>query len=207
MSEIILSILTPAVPSRFKQIQALCSKIAEQTADGEVPVEHLVLLDNKKRTVGEKRDALLVAARGKYVTFVDDDDDISDHYTDEILEAALEKPDVITFLQSATVNGQLACVEFKLGNPNDAWRGSDLGPGAPIPTIKRNAWHVCAWRRKLAILSHFPASNYGEDWAFAAPLCAMPNLREVHINKVLHFYQHSSETTEAPPPLTPATKL
>jgi hypothetical protein len=68
-----------------------------------------------------------------------------------------------------------------------------------MPVFKRNAWHVCAWRRELAIQSSFPACNYGEDWAFAEPLCKIART-EVHIPRVLHFYNHSSETTEAPHP-------
>jgi glycosyltransferase involved in cell wall biosynthesis len=195
---ITLSILTPAVPSRLEQLSELCAKLAVQIAGmGQLfPVEHLVLLDNKKRTVGEKRDALLRAAKGKYVAFLDDDDDISGDYVSSILEAAQSGPDVITFQQMATVNESTRLIEFRLGNPNERFETPHR--------VRRNAWHVCAWKRTRAILSHFPATNYGEDWAFAAPLCAIPGLREVHIPKVLHFYRHSSETTEAPPPLTAA---
>jgi hypothetical protein len=76
-----LSILTPAVPSRIFQLQKLCFELEGQIKG--LPVEHLALLDNKRRTVGEKRDALLRAARGRYVAFVDDDDDVSDDYVFE----------------------------------------------------------------------------------------------------------------------------
>lgn len=200
MGEIILSILTPAVPSRLTgNLNSLCLELERQI--GSAPVEHLVFLDNKKRTVGEKRDALLRMARGYYVAFVDDDDWVSANYVSSILAATItrnERPvDVVTFLQQSTVNGIVACVEFKLGNPNDAWTEEVLKQSLPV---RRNAWHVCAWRRSLAIQSQFPASNYGEDWAFASRLCAIPNLREVHIPQVLHHYIHDSKTTEAPPP-------
>lgn len=189
----ILSILTPAVPRRLPQIESLCAEIGRQI--GDLPVEHLVLLDNKKRTVGEKRDALLRMARGQYVAFVDDDDTVSGDYVSEIVSACtLANPDVVTFQQGVSYNEMTGTVEFKLGNPNE--------PFAPGAITRRNAWHVCAWRRSLAIMSHFPASNYGEDWAFAAPLCALTGLREFHIPKVLHYYRHSATTTEAPPPLT-----
>jgi len=187
---LLLSILTPAVPSRMAQLAKLCDELARQI--GGLAVEYLTLLDNKRRTVGEKRDALLRAARGAYVAFVDDDDWISPDYVAELVKVAKEGPDVITFNQHCTVNAVQFEVQFKLGNPNEAPNG--------VSTIKRNAWHVCAWRRTLAIQSRFPASSFGEDWAFAAPLCAIPGLREVHIRKVLHYYRHSSETTEAPPP-------
>lgn len=186
-----LSILTPGVPSRINQIAALSSELEKQI--GSADVEHLVLIDNKKRTVGEKRDALLRAARGHYVAFVDDDDWISPDYIFELLKAGGSKPDVITFQQIATVNGASGMVEFKLGSENEALKIGGV--------TKRNAWHVCAWRRTLAILSSFPSSNYGEDWQFAARLCSIPGLREVHIPKILHHYRHDITTTEAPPPV------
>ena len=185
----ILSILTPAVPSRMAQLAKLCDELARQI--GGLAVEHLTLLDNKRRTVGEKRDALLRAARGAYVAFVDDDDWISPDYVAELVKAAKEGPDVITFNQHCTVNATQFEVQFKLGNPNEAPNGTG--------TIKRNAWHVCAWRRTLAIQSRFPANSFGEDWAFAEPLCRIAKT-EIHIQKVLHFYRHSAETTEAPAP-------
>ena len=189
-----LSILTPAVPSRIKQLDWLCDKISRLIRDS--PVEHLVFLDNKKRSVGLKRDTLLRMARGKYVAFVDDDDDVSDDYVASILGAADKDVDVITFLQEASIDGQRGVVEFKLGNPNESFQGYECGVNVGI--TKRNAWHVCAWRRTLAILSKFPDSNYGEDWQFAGPLCQIAKT-EIHIPEILHYYRHNSKTTEAPP--------
>jgi hypothetical protein len=188
-----LSILTPAIPARLRQLEKLCGEL--ETQIGSLPVEHLVLLDNKRRTVGEKRDALLRAARGAYVAFVDDDDFISHDYVLLLLQKIRLRPDVITFRQQATVNGVTAGIVFGLGNPNEPFQA-----GA---TIRRNAWHVCAWRRSLAILSHFPALNYGEDWSFAEPLCRLAKTEE-HVPKTLHYYYHSSATTAAPGPLTSA---
>lgn len=197
--EVILSVLTPAVPSRWRQIQDLSANLLKQIGDG--PAEHLILVDNKRRTVGEKRDALLRAAKGRYVAFVDDDDDVAPCYVARILEAAKTDPDVITFDQHSNVEGLIAVINFRLGNPNEPFRGiRPTGDGAPLPTVKRGAWHVCAWRRSIAIQSSFPRSNYGEDLAFCAPLWTIPCLREVHIGEILHAYRHSSKTTEAPPP-------
>lgn len=195
--ELLFSILTPAVPSRFSQVMALSKIISDQI--GNDPVEHLVLLDNKRRTVGEKRDALLRAAHGKYIAFVDDDDMISHDYVSLILQATRKNPDVITFQQQATVDNYIAIIDFKIGNEDEEFKGIRLDE-IPIPLVKRNAWHVCAWRRLLAIQSHFPAINYGEDLAFAKPLRDMAESEE-HIPKILHYYRHSSKTTEAPPPL------
>lgn len=190
-SEIILSVLTPAVPSRLAQLEKLSAELARQIGGG--PVEHLILIDNKRRTVGEKRDALLRAARGKYVAYVDDDDWILPGYADRLLTAAEGNPDVITFRQRSFINGAEGEIVFGLGNPNEAFTAGG--------SAKRNAWHVCAWRRELAILSSFPAINYGEDWAFASRLCGIKGLRSEHVDAVLHEYRHDARTTEAPPPV------
>lgn len=188
MSEIILSILTPAVPSRLKQIGLLCEELEKQIGDW--PVEHLVLMDNRKRTIGDKRDALLRAARGKWVAFSDDDDWIAPDYIASILEATQSDPDVITFNQQCHISGRSGIVEFGLGNANSGFDPSKI--------TKRNAWHVCAWRRSIAILSSFPSENYHEDWKFCDPLCRIPGLREVHIPKVLHIYRHDPGSSLAP---------
>jgi glycosyltransferase involved in cell wall biosynthesis len=175
-------------------VASLSNALAEQIAGRDV--EHLVFVDNRKRSIGEKRDALLRLARGRYVAFCDDDDEILPGYIDALLDGIHGLPDVVTFKQEAVINGEVGWIEFRLGNPNETWRAGQ--------TVRRNAWHVCAWKRSLAVLSQFPANNYGEDWAFAARLCAIPGLRSEHVDKVIHRYVHSAATTLAPPPLTNA---
>jgi len=190
-AEIKLSILTPAVPSRWAMQSSLCLSLAGQI--GQLPVEHLILGDNKRRTVGEKRDALLRAAKGEYIAFCDDDDSVSEDYVASLLAAieSPDKPDVITFLQRATVNGLPGTVHFSLDNENEEFK-----PGG---ITRRKPYHVCCWRRSLAILSHFPAINYGEDLAFCSLLWGLKGLKGAYIDRVLHFYQHSAETSEALP--------
>ena len=193
----ILSILTPTIPARAAQLAALSAEISAQicAADASLIVEHRIDDEPPPRSIGAKRDRLMRTARGKYVAFVDDDDAILPGYVAEILAAiASQAPDVVTFLQAASVDGQLSTIEFRLGQENE--------PFNPGGYTKRNAWHICAWRRDLAILSQFPAMNYGEDWAWAAPLCALPDLGSVHIPLILHRYTHSAAATAAPPPLT-----
>ena len=185
---IALSILTPAIPQRIAQVAYISAKLAGQI--GSRDIEHLILMDNLKRTVGEKRQALLDAAHGKYIAFVDDDDDVADCYITQLMEALLQDPDVVTFDQAAEINGVVGWISFRRGNLNHKWRANQVSD--------RAVWHVCAWRRTLALRYSFPAKNYGEDWAWASPLQEWIQ-SEVHIPQILHFYRHSSETTAAPP--------
>ena len=196
---ILLSILTASIPERADKLEMLTEKITAQI--GDLPVEHLVFLDNRKRTIGAKRDALLRIARGTFIAWVDDDDTVSPDYVASLVDAiktAITPPfsqtasvDVITFAQFARINEAQAKIVFGLRQENQ--------PFIPDTEVLRAAWHVCAWRRSVAILSHFPESNYGEDWAFAEPLNRIAGA-SIHINKVLHYYRFNSATTAAPYP-------
>lgn len=194
MSSPKFSILTPAIPERAHQLAALCAEIDRQRAPFGQQVEHIVLMDSRgARTVGEKRDELVRLARGEYLAFVDDDDRISPDYIASIMAAlASESPDVVTFYQHAVWNGLQSTVIFRLGQNN--------GPFIPDGVTDRNAWHVCVWRAAIARLHHFPASNYGEDWAWARHLCADAQT-EAHIPRILHTYIHDEKHTAAPPPV------
>jgi hypothetical protein len=90
-----LSILIPSIPSRFDKAIGLYHKIVFLV--GERDIEILMLTDNKKRTIGEKREALKNASNGKYFMFVDDDDDLVD--LEDLYNATFEDVDVITFQQ------------------------------------------------------------------------------------------------------------
>jgi hypothetical protein len=185
----ILSILTPTIPGRERQLQSLQWRIEEQI--GGQAVEHLILSDNRKRSIGAKRQALLDIARGQYITFVDDDDDIADSYVEELLTAAASGADVITFLQGATYNGKQSVVDFQLGQGDHGF--------APGCITNRDAWHVNAWRRSRVAHCQFGESNYGEDLTWCQQARRMAQTT-VHIPKILHFYRHDAATTAAPEP-------
>jgi glycosyltransferase involved in cell wall biosynthesis len=185
-----LSILTPTIPSRTHLLKDLSDKLDGQI--GDLPIEHLVLCDNKRRTIGEKRDALLRAAIGEYIAFVDDDDDVSDDYVSELLKAIDEGgSQVITFEQDAYFDELHTRVIFHHGRGNEEENYGGI--------TQRGAWHVCAWKRDIAWTSYFPAKNYGEDWDFCKILNDLP-MAEHHIPKVLHTYRFRSEISEAPAP-------
>ena len=182
-----LSILTPAIWERLDSTHANAQRIARLI--GNLPVEHLVLFDNRARSVGLKRQALLDAARGDYIVYVDDDDDITDEFIPYVLAAIKRNPDVITYDQRAIYNGIESTVNFAHTNVDS--------PFAPNGITHRNLWHVCTWKRELVADCVFPDSMYGEDlqWSLQARLRVKS---ECHIDKVLHHYTHDKETTAAP---------
>jgi len=199
MSTPLLSVLIPATPARVQShlwplYQKLQDQVAKLSESG--LVELLVFLDNRQRTIGEKRDALVQSSRGAFVAFVDDDDDVEPGYIWELIAAIqTHKVDVITFKQRAVINGVAGICHFSLQHPNEPFSAAGF---------RRNAWHVCAWRGDMARRFRFPATNYGEDWAWARHLVVEAK-KEHHIDKVLHTYRYDEKVSEAPVPAAAPT--
>lgn len=199
-SEIKFSVLILSIPSRNESLMAAMKQLQEQadaTGQGKA-VEILVLLDNRSKSIAEKRNDLLQAARGKYIAFLDDDDAISKEYMSKILAAIDEYDgvDCISFNQWCTINGEPMNVEFGIGNPHGhLWRDEDGFLG----DIKRPPYHMCVWRREIAQSETFNPvygangqSSEDIDWL----LRLYPKVQtEHHIPDALHGYIYSSQTT------------
>lgn len=182
-----LSILVPSIPSRSEKFQRIFDKLEAQVGGREVEI--LGLCDNKKRSIGLKRDALLQISKGRYVAFVDDDDDISPDYILKILQAIQTNPDVVTFKQNCIIDGDQCLVDFDLTHTEN----EEFTPGG---TIKRLPFHVCAFRGDIARKYHFPDSMYGEDWEWCVQV--LQDVKTQHkIDEVIHIYIFDSQVTEA----------
>jgi len=151
-------------------------------------VEILFLMDNKIIGLGEKRNMMVDMARGEYLEFVDDDDEIEPDLISSILAAIDEHhPDVVTFLAAVTING---------GDPKPCvystrWK-RDSNTASEYRRIPN---HICAVRKEVARNASFPNVPKGEDSGFSKLL--LPHLKtEHHIPRVLYRYAYSDETTE-----------
>jgi hypothetical protein len=175
------SILIPTIRGREKQLKNLLNYLEDLIGDKEIEV--LWLGDNKKRSIGFKRQSLLEVAKGKYISFVDDDEFISFDYVDEIYKRLIGH-DVITFNSIATLKNDhgeidIGYIEMKMGNPMEQFK--------PRDTTKRPPFHCCVWKRDIALMSSFTNSNHGEDsdWLEGAVKYVV---NDIHIDKYLHYY-------------------
>jgi len=199
-SEIKFSVLILSIPSRNESLMAAMKQLQEQadaTGQGKA-VEILVLLDNRSKSISEKRNDLLQAARGKYIAFLDDDDAVSKEYMSKILAAIDEHDgvDCISFNQWCTINGEPMNVEFGIGNPHGhLWRDEDGFLG----DIRRPPYHMCVWRREIAQSEVFNPV-YGENGQSTEDIDWLMRLypkvqTEHHIPDALHGYIYNSQTT------------
>jgi hypothetical protein len=91
---VILSILIPTLHKRQRLLKLLLAELNKQRTD---EIEILTYPDDGMITTGRKRNDLVAKAQGLYVVHIDDDDMIAPTYIADILEAAKQNPDCITF--------------------------------------------------------------------------------------------------------------
>lgn len=184
----VLSILIPSIPSRWEKAIALYNKIMVMVDYRNIEV--LLLADNKKRTIGEKREALKNICNGKYFMFIDDDDDLFS--IEEVYLAALfNDVDVITFkVRSRNADGSHYIVTCGLGNEVE----HNSVDGRYVD-MKRPPFMQSAWNEKYKTI-RYPKLNYGEDWEWVK--VALEDAKtQVFIDKVIAAYNFDPKISEA----------
>jgi len=180
---VLLSILIPALTDRLSLSTPLLESVGRQSSDN-ADAELIVLLDNRRLALKDKRNELLSLATGKFVSWIDDDDTVS---PDSVVAAINEKPnaDVICFDQMAQIeDGQKFKVSTSLHYENEsAEKVNDMWKD-----IKRKPWHWCAWNAVLAKKCAFVDAP-DEDWLWIQQM--LPQAKTQHcISKVLHYYRY-----------------
>lgn len=184
-----LSILVPTVPSRYNNFFIrLITNLLEQIKPYN-DIELLGYFDNKKRTVGSKRDDMLSLAKGEYLVFIDDDDRISDDYVKEIMNALYNNPntDCLVFDCICRVNGghNKLCkygVEFEYGDilGGAEWRGKPA--------------HTMVYKSSIAKKHNFNDMIRGEDYDWVLRACKDIKV-QTRLDKILYYYDAEYNTT------------
>ena len=180
----ILSILIPSLRKRCGHLQRMLDSIPKHPE-----VEILTDVDDGQITTGKKRNNLIQRAKGEYVVFVDDDDELMPEYLPEILKAAEQKPDCIVFSGWMTTDG---------ANRKDF----HLSIHHPYTAVTRNGKeeylrypnHITPIKREIALQVQFPNKYVGEDYAWATRIHELGLLKtEVRIHKFLYHYRFISK--------------
>lgn len=199
------SILIPTTLDREDQYNRLYKKLLNQIYYindvhpdlGEVEV----LSDGSKRfldggmSIGEKRQKLLDRARGEYVSFMDDDDDVAPNYIEIIMRAIyqhvvnMQDADIITFNCIVKNDFYWALIKMQLSNKIN----EEL---TPEKIVKRRPWHICPVKTPIAKKEKFTHINHNEDWDWMGRVLNHVN-SEIHIPYILTQYNHSEKNSEA----------
>jgi hypothetical protein len=178
-----LSILIPALKNR--PWEKLYNKIKTQIINNDVEI--LVELDNYEQKSGVKRQRLLDNSCGRYIIYIDDDDDISDNYVQSIIDKCDENPDVISIeLEMLWLNKRYKREVWKFGmHPNRRMRG--------LMCIN----HLCAWKRDIAKkVAWCPDLGYGDVRLWFEPLYYANIVKKhTHIDQILYTYLYSDQIT------------
>lgn len=93
-----LSVLICALTERKHLLTNLLREVNAFKTKSNLRVQVLFDIDNRQKSIGQKRNDLVSRAKGKYCCFIDDDDQISPLYFTEIERALQSKPDCVSML-------------------------------------------------------------------------------------------------------------
>lgn len=123
-------------------------------------IEVIAITDERRLTIGEKRNLLLEMASGDYVAFLDDDDWLNEMYFMKIWGAILKTPDCIGFM--------ITCVNYPgVGQTKLAECGIGKEWKETATMIYRPPYHKTPVRREIAAAARFPHKSFGEDAEYA----------------------------------------
>lgn len=194
----VLSILMPTIPERAAMFSRLLSQVQNQIRSCNEYHSTLgnieVLVDDSKRfldgglSIGAKRQSLVERATGKYLCFLDDDENISPQYVETLVRLCYENKDVCTFRNISKFDGYWCVVDMSMRNRNEQSGSDDI--------VKRKPWHICPVRSEFAKQVRFPDINYGEDWEWFEKVLVLCRT-EAKTKKVIHQYNGFTATSEA----------
>lgn len=181
--DILLSVLIPSVPERMPFLTSIVGELERQVTNR--PVEFLTMLENRRRSIGMKRNALLEQAQGKYVVFVDDDDRIDSSYIDSLLSCLEQNPeaDCVVFDVAVYQNGKFDRI---------CKYGQEYVYGFDHAHYYRKPNHLMCYARHIAANHKFRNVSYGEDDEWAARV-SQDIQSQVRIPKVLYYYDYVSK--------------
>jgi len=182
-----LSILVPTVPSRIDLFYPKIMKELIKQTKKYNDIELIALFDNKKRTIGTKRQEMINLAQGQYIVFIDDDDRIAECYVDDIMNTLYANPNVdcVVFNSICKVNGGIEkfCkygIEFEYWDGGKEWRGKPA--------------HTMVYKSSIVKKHKYSNLQHGEDCEWIKRACK--DIKEqIRIDKVLYYYDAEYSST------------
>lgn len=195
---VMLSVLIPSIPSRADKLAKLTQELERQKVHTYATCGHLglgdleVVVDDSAGfmegglSIGKKREALVKRANGRYLNFLDDDDNISPNYIETLLKMCNTNADVCTFRAFVKLNEGWGLVDMSLKYQfNEQF--------TPEYTVRRKAWHTCPIKSEFAKLYDFKDINSAEDFEWTERVLTHC-VTETHTEQILFEYNHGDHS-------------
>lgn len=177
------TILIPSVVTRDEELKTLIKCLEPQVDAFEGDIRVMVYWNNFELELGKLRQKMIEDAQGEYVSFIDDDDLVSEDYCRKIYPL-LDGVDYIGFRVKYTQSGILQKpVIHSLAA--EGWMEDDKG-------FYRQATHLNPIKRSIALKARYDRGDYykgiPEDITYseaASKLCKTEN----YVDEELYYYQ------------------
>jgi hypothetical protein len=188
---ILWSILIPTIVERKESFNYLVTGLYNQiNVLGLQDVIEIVSIadsikDKDKMSIGMKRNDLIEQAQGKYISFIDDDDDVSHDYVRIIYNELKKNVDVLGITGIITINGRKKTAKKFIHSSKYKSYFENRGVYYRCPN------HLNPMRKSIAQQVTFVNKSHGEDTDWALELSKL-NLftKELLIEKPIYFYKY-----------------
>ena len=154
-------------------------------------IEIIVNSDDGTKTVGQKRNEILDKAKGKYISFIDDDDMVQASYLQKItMKLDTDLYDGIGFWGIYYVSGN-PLMMFSHANSNNGHFKDEMG------RQHRPLNHLNPVRTSIARKIRFPEKNFGEDADYCDRLLESKMINSEYVfDEALYHYLFDPNKTE-----------
>lgn len=157
------SVLIPTLVGREAGLQNVLRSVREKIARiaPDLRVEYCVDVDNRETSIGMKRERMLQSAKGKYVSFIDDDDEITDAYIEDLRETIHGNYHVMRLYGQMSQYNFIHSTEMTIHTP--------MASLDHPPRFQRPPNHLNPMMADVAKLIHYKNAVHGEDldWALS----------------------------------------
>ena len=188
------SVLIPTVPWREQNLKRMLDSIhekAKRIAPG-MTYEIQLYFDNREASVGVKRQKLLQDARGKYMSFIDDDDEITDAYVEDVWALIQSRQDTMR------LHGKVA--EYSFVHSTAIGLNSYAATQDEPPILQRPPNHLNPMLTDIAKLASFKDAKRGEDMDWSLNLFRTGCLKSEYRSDSsrIHYIYHAGDRLPGP---------
>jgi len=187
----LLSILIPTLESRQDKYLSLVDNILDQVEKGYTNlVEVIPMADKGEKPTGQKRNELIDMAKGEYICFVDDDDELAKNYIDLVMEGIKQNIDCCSLRGVMTWDGLNPQVFEHSIRYNAYATNTNYHPDPNRIIYERYPNHLNVVKKSIAEQVRFREIFQGEDTLWANEIHQRGLIKSEHyIDQVLYHYK------------------